>query len=226
MSAGPTGSQASEGGEAPVQKYVFSPDLVTMTDSRPAEAEAIRTVRTHVIARHLNDGRRGLVVCGPRPGVGCTFTAVNLAVAMSQVGVSTLLIDADLRTSAVQNFIRPEGSVHRLSDAVSPTDWIHHEVLPNLSVLFSEGLMGSAAEGLGGEAFRRFMDRCLRDFELTVVDAPAVSENSDALRVASVMGYALIVARMNVSFLKDVERLAKDLQDDGARVVGAVLNQA
>ena len=64
--------------EALVPRYAFSSELVTLTDARPAEAEAIRTIRTHIIARHIDDGRRGLVVCGPRPGVGCSFTAATI----------------------------------------------------------------------------------------------------------------------------------------------------
>lgn len=204
------------------QRYAFSPDLVTLGEGRAAEAEAIRTVRTHIIARHLNDGRRGLAICGPRAGVGCTFTAANLAVAMSQVGVATLLIDGDLRKPGIPELIRPEDVAFTRP---GEPDRIHQEVLPNLSVLYSNSVAGGAEELLGGESFRRLMNRCLRDFEFTIVDTPPANESSDALRVASVVGYALVVARTNVSLLRDVERLAKDLQEDGARVVGAVLNE-
>lgn len=211
-------------------RYEFSPDLVTLTDGRPAEAEAVRTIRTHVIARHLNDGRRGLAICGAKPGVGCTFTAANLAVAISQVGISTLLIDANLRKPGLREFIRPDAATDAAVNAVDSDaphgGRVHNEVLPNLSLLYAEALGSDADELLGGDGFRRLMDRCLRDFEFTIVDTPPASESSDALRVASVVGYSLVVARTNVSLLKDVERLAKDLQEDGARVIGSVLNQA
>lgn len=212
-------STESEGGAL---RYAFSPDLVTLSEGRAAEAEAIRTIRTHIIARHLNDGRRGLAICGPKAGVGCTFTAANLAVAMSQVGVATLLIDTDLRRPGIPELIRPEGAAPAKP---GEHERIHPEVLPNLSVLYAGGVTGGPEELLGGEGFRRLMDRCLRDFEFTIVDTPPASDSSDALRVASVVGYALVVARTNVSLLRDVEHLARDLQEDGARVIGAVLNE-
>lgn len=211
------------------RRYAFSPDLVTLTDGRPGEAEAVRTIRTHVIARHLNDGRRGLAICGPKPGVGCTFTAANLAVATSQVGVSTLLIDGNLRSPGLRDFIRPdEASEARLAAPLgsSPIDNVHSEVLPNLSILYADGMMDTGEELLGGGGFRRLIDRCLRDFEFTIIDTPPTSDSSDALRVASIIGYALVVARTNITRIKDVEHLARDLQEDGARVIGAVLNQA
>jgi protein-tyrosine kinase len=217
----------AEGDAAVVRRYAFSSDLVTLTDGRPAEAEAIRTVRTHIIARHIDDGRRGLVVCGPTPGVGCSFTAVNLAIALSQVGISTLLIDADLRKSSLQEFIRPEVAPGAKPDAAdrSPIDRVHPEVLPNLSLLYASDLAVSEEDLLGGDRFRKLMERCLRDFEFTIVDTPPASESSDALRVASVVGYALVVARTHVTLIKDVTALAKQLQEDGARVVGSVLNE-
>lgn len=211
--------------ESGVGRYAFSPDLVTLTEGRESEAEAIRTIRTHVIARHLNDGRRGLAICGPKPGVGSTFTAANLAVSMSQVGVPTLLIDTNLRKPGLREFIRPETD-RPVAPGTSPTDQIHNEVLPNLSLLYAEGIASDAEDLLGGEKFRRLMDRCLRDFEFTVVDTCPTSESADALRVASIVGYALVVARANVSLIKDVDALTKELQDDGARIIGAVLNQA
>ncbi|HEX7947536.1 MAG TPA: CpsD/CapB family tyrosine-protein kinase [Phenylobacterium sp.] len=215
-----------EGDDALVRRYAFSSDLVTLTDGRPAEAEAIRTVRTHVIARHIDDGRRGLVVCGPTAGVGCSFTAVNLAIALSQVGISTLLIDADLRKPALPEFIRPEVVPGSKPDADrSPIDRVHPEVLPNLSLLYASDLAVDSDDLLGGDPFRKLMERCLRDFEFTIVDTPPASESSDALRVASVIGYALVVARTHVTLIKDVTALAKQLQEDGARVVGSVLNE-
>ncbi|TAL29124.1 CpsD/CapB family tyrosine-protein kinase [Phenylobacterium sp.] len=211
------------------RRYTFSPDLVTLTEGRPGEAEAVRTIRTHVIARHLNDGRRGLAICGPKPGVGCTFTAANLAVAMSQVGVSTLLIDGNLRSPGLRDFIRPEEPIDIRRQAAlgaSPTENVHSEVLPNLSILYADGMMDIGEELLGGGGFRRLIDRCLRDYEFTIIDTPPTSDSSDALRVASIIGYALVVARTNITRIKDVEHLARDLQEDGARVIGAVLNQA
>lgn len=208
-----------------VRRYAFSADVVSLHDNRPVEAEAIRTIRTHIIARHLGDGRRGVALCGPRAGVGCTFTAVNLAVAMSQVGVSTLLIDTDLRDPGVPKFIWPEEAATASADEASRFA-IQYDVLPNLSLLSAEDAGRAGDELLGGTAFRQLIERCLRDFEFTIVDTPPANVSADALRVASVVGYSLVVARTHVSLLKDVERLAKELQEDGARVIGSVLNQA
>lgn len=213
------------------QRYEFSPELVTLVDDRPQEAEAIRTVRTHIIARHLRDGRRGLAMCGAGKGSGVSFTSVNLAVSLAQVGVATLLIDGDMRQPQLESFIRPQqGAITGLRQCVADehveaSNYIHPEVIPNLSLLYSGGVAPNAQEVLGGEGFRRLIERCLRDFEFTIIDTPAVTSCADGLRIASMIGYALVVARSNVTRVRDVSDLAEQLQEDGARVVGTVLNE-
>ena len=55
--------------------YRFSPSLVMVTSPAAAAAESIRALRTHVMAQHLEEGRRALAICAATPGVGCTFIA-------------------------------------------------------------------------------------------------------------------------------------------------------
>lgn len=217
-------------GELPgPMQYEFSPDLVTLVADRPFEAEAIRTIRTHIVARHVRVGRRGLAVCAATRGVGCSFTAANLAVSLAQVGVSTLLVDGNLREPQVEDFIRPaslpDGLRQCVADVGLPSAYLHPEVIPNLSVLYSGGVSPNAQEILGGSPFRSVIERCLRDFEMTIIDTPPLSECADALRIASMIGYTIVVARTNISKTRDLTSLAQQLQDDGARVVGTVLNE-
>jgi len=187
-------------------------------------------MRTHIMARHVEDGRRGLSMCAPTQGVGCTFMATNLAVSLAQIGVKTLLIDGDLRAPSVQRFIEPTVATEGLIQSLvvtdqHPYDMIHPEVLPNLSVLFSGGVAENAQELLGGERFKDLIDRCLRDFEFTIVDTPPINVCADARRISTVVGYGLIVARRHVTYFTDVGVLAAQLQEDGVKVVGTVLNE-
>jgi capsular exopolysaccharide synthesis family protein len=211
-------------------RYELSSDLVTLSQARPAEAEAIRTMRTHIMARHLEDGRRGLAMCSANAASGCTFVAANLAVALAQIGIKTLLIDADLRAPGVERLIRPIGGTTGLQDCLKdtdthPHDQIHAEVLPNLSILYSGGVANNAQELLGSEAFSDLIVGCLRDYEFTLIDTPPTNGCADARRISSVVGYSVIVAKRNVSFLNDVATLASQLQEDGVQVIGTVLNE-
>ena len=60
---------------------------------------------------------------------------------------------------------------------------------------------------------------------IAIFDTPATNENSDALTVAGVLGYALVVARRNHAFVKDVQTLSSQLSAARANVIGSVLNE-
>ena len=210
--------------------YSFSPSLVMVSSPGDAAAEAIRALRTHIMAQHIQEGRRALAVCGASAGVGCTFIASNLAVALSQIGVKTLLIDADLRRPGVGRYIGSPTSGPGLaqflaSDEIGFGDAIEADVLPSLSVLHSGGPAAAPQELLAGQRFKMLMEFCLRDFDATIVDTPPANTCADARRISTVVGYSLIVTRRNKTFVDDIKTLADQLQADHAKLVGTVLNE-
>ena len=54
--------------------------MVLVSEPMGARAEGMRAIRTHIMAQHVERGRRALAICAPNRGVGCTFIAANLAV--------------------------------------------------------------------------------------------------------------------------------------------------
>ncbi len=212
-------------------EHVFGPSLVTIADPFGRAAEAIRALRTHLMAQHVQEGRRALAICAASAGVGCTFVAANLAVALSQVGIKTLLIDANLRRPAVDTIIRPAREGPGLGQCLASEDLtfnegIHSEVLANLSVMYAGGAIANPQELLAGERFRALMDFCLREFDATIIDTPPANTCSDVRRVSTVVGYSLIVAGRDKSYVDDMRTLIGQLEQDHARIVGTVLNQA
>jgi capsular exopolysaccharide synthesis family protein len=230
-------SRRLEGGPLPIrvvplttEGHELSSSLLTLNAPNDAAAEAIRALRTHVMAQHIQEGRRALAICGPSAGVGCTFIAANLAVSLSQIGVKTLLIEGDLRRPNLQQYIRSAkpgpGLAQCLgSDDVGFGEVIDAEVLPNLSLMYSGGPAPAPQELLGGERFRSLMEFCLREYDATLVDTPPANTCADARRISTVVGYSLIVTRRHRSFVEDVKTLASQLEADRAKVVGTVLNE-
>jgi protein-tyrosine kinase len=217
----------AEGGAA----YGFAPDMVAVLSPLGRQADAIRALRTHVMAQHINLGRRALAVCAPSANVGCSFVAANLAVSLSQIGVKTLLIDGDLRRPALDRLIRPPQPSAGLAQCLQSSDEpfganINDGVLPELSVLYAGHATANPQELLAGERFRSLMKFCLREFDATIVDTPPANTSTDARRISGVAGYSLIVAGRNKTFVRDVATLAGQLKADRAMVIGSVLNQA
>ena len=78
-----------------------SDEVVVLSDPTSPDAEALRLLRTQIIAQHVGAGRRAFAVCGATDGAGASYIAANLAVALSQVGIKTLLVDANLRNPRI-----------------------------------------------------------------------------------------------------------------------------
>lgn len=214
-----------------VREYTFSPEIVMLSDPKGARAEAVRTLRTHIMAQHVDDGRRGLAICGASAGVGATFIAANLAAALAQIGVKVLLIDGDMRNAEIDKFIHASTPIQGLqqcleTDGADLSAYVQEDVIENLSVMFAGGVAGSAQELLAGDRFGEVVERCLRDYDLTIIDTPPANTCADARRISTVAGYSLIVAKRHHSFVGDIKALAAQLREDRAQVVGTVMNEA
>lgn len=214
-------------------EVTFTPgeDLVILNDPGSERAESIGALRTHVMAQHLGVGRRSLALCSPTPDVGCTSLAVNLAVALAEGGLKTLLIDADLRRPSVHTLIRPSREVTGLaqclaSETVKFGEAIQFNAMPNLSVLYAGGRSDRPQDLLSSPRFGELIDACLREFDVTIVDTPPSNTSADARRIATVVGYSLLVVGQNKSFVSDVKVLSEELTADGSVIIGSVLTMA
>lgn len=229
-------SAPREGGDkrpfqAPSGGIEFSPELVMLADPNGTRAEAIRVLRTHIVAQHVEDGRRGLAICSASEGVGATFTGLNLAIALSQIGLKTLFIDANLRNSDLETYIRSPEAARGLRQHLegansSPDERLSVDILDNLSIVFSGGNTPLAQELLSGERFTTLVARCLRDYDVTIVNSPSANTCADGRRISTVVGYSILVAMRHKSYVSDIKTLNAQLIEDGARVVGVVLNEA
>ncbi|MCF8708558.1 CpsD/CapB family tyrosine-protein kinase [Rhizorhapis sp. SPR117] len=210
-------------------QFHLSKGIILAADGDGPRAEALRSLRTQLMERHLKRGRRAIAVCGPGEGVGTSFMAANLAFAFARAGVRTLLIDTNLRCPAIHQFIVPGQPVSGLDQCLSLqgasfADAVQNDVITNLSVIYSGGPATDALEKLSGPRFQPLMDMCIRDFDVCIVDTPPANRYADALRITAVAGYGLIVLRKHVSFVQDVDTLTAQIGATGARVIGAVLN--
>lgn len=212
-------------------QYSFSEALVTLSDPFAQSAEYIRALRTHIMAQHVEAGRRALAICEASPKLGATFVATNLAVSLAQAGVKTLLIDGNLREPMIQHVIRPDRELPGLRECLTVTsasvgDYVQGDILPNMSVLFSGGAAPNAQELLARASFEQVINSCLRDYEMTIIDTPPANSCADGRRIASVAAYSLIVSRRHKGLVADVKTLAGQLRADHSTVIGTVLNDA
>jgi capsular exopolysaccharide synthesis family protein len=220
--------QTIDNAQAGNATFSFSDELILLSDPHGQSAEYIRALRTQVMAQHVEAGRRALAICEAAPQLGATFVAANLALSLAQAGVSTLLIDGNLRAPSLQNLIRPSRELPGLRNCLASLDaasgdYVQEDIQPNFSVMFAGGATLNAQELLARPAFEQVVNMCMRDYEMTIIDTPPANSCADCRRIASVAGYSLIVSRRHKGLVEDVKVLANQLREAHSNVIGAVM---
>ena len=207
-----------------------SEELIVLSDPTGVKAEAIRLLRTQVIAQHIKPGRRALTMIAPVAGAGCSYLTANLAAALSQIGTKTLLIDANMRDPRIDEIFGLDRAAPGLSSYLSlqvprPERVVHANVLPNLSVMTAGPAVQRPQELLSSTRFRDGMNMLLREYDIALFDTPPANTSADALTVAAAVGHCMIVARRNATFVADVATLAGQLRAARCAVIGSVLSE-
>jgi chain length determinant protein tyrosine kinase EpsG len=195
-------------------------------------AEEFRSIRAHLLNEWLSPSRKTLAIVSPGASEGRSYFAANIALAFSQLGRSTLLIDADLR-SPRQNEIFSVTSRVGLSMLLAGRVRMDElDMLPDkvtafqyLSILGSGPVPPNPSELLGNDRFAAILGKLQKYFDVIIIDTPSALYRSDVMSIASMAGSALLVTRRGYSKLTDAKSLMATLDKARARVVGAVLNQ-
>lgn len=191
------------------------------------QAEAFRDLRAQLMADARLAGLPVAVV-GLEPGAGRSYTAANLAIAYSQLGARTLLIDADLRNPRQHRLFgisRAVGLTELLAERGLPGVVQHLPALPHLHLMVAGSVPPNPMELLQGANFRRLLSEVTATFEYVVIDTPPAQASADARVVAAASGAAVLVGRRHHSPLKALQQLVAGVVQTGAVVAGAVMSE-
>ncbi len=219
--------------------YPYSPEgqqnnaneeLVVASDPFSEQAEAFRELRSQLLMGPLSpDGPRcALAVVSPDVGDGKTFMAANMAVAFSQLGGRTLLIDVDMRTPRLHSVFDVDNSVGLSGVLCGRCEGsVIHQVedLPSLFVMPVGSVPPNPLELVQRPAFTLLLHELLGKFDHVVVDTPAAVHGADARVVAAKCGAALVVGRKGQSRMNAMQALVGKLAKSQTRMVGMVLNE-
>jgi capsular exopolysaccharide synthesis family protein len=205
--------------------------LIFLDEPQSATAEAVRALRTRIMAQHLASGEKAIALCAATANVGCSFIAANLAIACAQIGINTALVDTDIRAPSIHRLFGLPDTGFGLADHLAQRSTkidacLQNGLVTSLSIVTAGSVLPNPQELLAAQRFQTFADQITSRFDLTIFDTPPASICTDAQRVATVVGHALIVARKHASFVSDVSTLSRLLRADRAKVVGSVMTVA
>ncbi len=204
----------------------YSDKLVAAYQPFTAQVEALRAVRSQLMLRWFARGRKSLVVLGCDAGDGVSLFSANLGIVFSQLGESTLLVDANLRDprqSEIFDLQNRQGLSDVLAGRADLDAVTKVESFVSLSVLAAGTLPPNPQELLSRASFAALNAKLESHYDVVIYDVPALATGADALAVISRAGGVLLVARKNKTGLADINALAEQVARCGAEVVGSVL---
>ena len=191
--------------------------------------DELRAVRTQLLMRWYNPeaGRRTLAITSGAAREGRSFIAANLAVVFSQLGQRTLLIDADFRAPRQQSIFNvPDrfGLSSALCGRADLSAALPVSGLTGLAVLSAGPVPPNPLELLSRASFAALLAKAQSEYDVVLIDTPALTDYADAHCIAFRAGDALLITREHHSRLAHTERAARALTDASARIVGTLMN--
>ena len=204
-----------------------SDDLLAGYDPQSMLLEPLRNLRSQLMLRWYPERtRRVLSIVSPGSGEGRSWLVANLATIFCQIGVRTLIIDADLRHPRQQQIFNLQGQpgLCELLTGRAGGDVvrrIHPQM--RLFVVGAGTLPPNPQELLSRPLFEAAVNRFASQFDLVLLDTPPAAQSADAQIVSAHARSALLLARQDHTARSQIRETLQNLLHAGTNVVGSVM---
>ncbi|MCD1627370.1 polysaccharide biosynthesis tyrosine autokinase [Seohaeicola saemankumensis] len=202
--------------------------ILALTDPGNLSVEGFRSLRTSLHFAMMDSRTNSVALTSPAPGVGKSFTAVNLAVVAAQAGQRVCLVDADIRRGYLRRYFDIAKDQQGLSDFLAGEAKLDKILLstevPKLSVITTGHYPPNPSELLMSSSLQDLMRQLDSRFDLIIVDTPPALAVTDPVIVGRQVGATIAVARFDVTPLREIDAMHRLLRSSGVNVAGAVLN--
>jgi capsular exopolysaccharide synthesis family protein len=203
-------------------------ELVTFGHPRSLLSEVYRNIRTSILLSFSERPPRTLVVSSPNPMEGKTTTAVNMAIAFSQLGSPVLIIDGDMRKPRVHKVFNGANGVglsNFLSGNAELKSVIKTSNIPNLFYIPAGPIPPNPSELLGSNLFKNMLQFLGRTFDQIIFDSPPVLTFGDSLILSNSVDGVVLVVLSGKTPREALHQSKNALHQVNAKILGVVVNQ-
>ncbi len=185
--------------------------------------EAYKNIRTSIL---YMDNVKVIGVTSSEPNEGKTVTAFQIALSFARMGKKVLYIDCDLRRSSLKDYLSLSGKKQGLSEYLSGQCDIQSYAtnVEGLHLLLSGKKPPNATDLLTNKRFEKAVQEAKSFFDYVIIDTPPVLVGADASIVGRQCDGVIMVTRSEVALKKNLKRCKQELERNGTRILGAVLN--
>lgn len=181
----------------------------------------------NLVPLHLLHGKKTMVVTSTVRGEGKTTILARYGVLLAQSGHNVLLLDADVEGAGLGEKFRLQGA-SGLSDLldgrVDRRDALHGTEIAGLTVLPTGRVTHTAMRALGGEPLRELLAGLRDEYDIVLIDAPALDGSLVPQVLAPLADGTLFVVGSGMVHRELAIMAVETLMQTDAHLVGAVLN--
>lgn len=188
--------------------------------------EAYKAARTNLTFALATSDPKIAVVTSCAPAEGKSTNCLNLAITMSEMGESVLLIDGDMRKPVQHSLLRLDNNaglssiLGGLVGDVSKV--ITKNVRPNLDVITSGPIPPNPAELLAGERMQKLIDIVGKHYDYIFIDTPPVTVVADAFVLNERTSGIIFVIKEGSTTHPEIEEALRRAKMTNGKILGFI----
>ena len=220
-------SKAQEALATAIKQRKPGPHLLARQHPDDPGVESLRSLRTALQFTMLDATNNIVLITGPTPNIGKSFTNANFAAVLGAGGKRVLLVDADMRKGHMHQYFGIDRGLG-LSDLIIGSQTLaqvlHTNVAPQVDLITTGTLPPNPAEVLLSPATAQLLQALGAQYDIVIIDTPPTLAVSDVLVLAPHAGTVFLVARAEVTGLGELQESTKRLGQAGVAVRGVIFN--
>ena len=207
---------------------------VTRFESLAYQAnEALNTLCTNLF--FTGGDIKKIMVTSCHPQEGKSFVAMNLMRSLAGLGMKVVLVDADIRASAIQGVYGVQittadgqaypGLTRYLAGRCQADDIIGKTDIANAWMILSGRNVTNSLPLLSSPRLKNLLDALAKQFDVVLVDAPPVGTIIDAAKIAGACDGTLFVVQSGGTSHQELSAAIQQIEKTGCPILGSVLNK-
>ena len=201
--------------------------ILAVQNSTDIAIESLRSMRTALHVASKTAKNNIIMITGPAPEVGKSFTSTNLAVILAQGKKRVLIIDADMRRGNLDqyfNMINQPGLAEYLNNQLELGCVTRKTNIENLDLITRGKSPHNPSELLNSNNFKKLLDHFATQYDYILIDTPPILAVTDGLIPSQYVGMSILVARFAKTQIKELEIVINRFKQVDSQVTGIILN--
>jgi capsular exopolysaccharide family len=200
--------------------------VVTLVKSDHYVSEQYRNVVSSLefISKNASEAKV-IAITSSNKNEGKTTSATNIAVTMAKNGRKILLVDADIRSSNINeifSIINNRGLTGYLKSDCSLQEVVQSSIVEGLDIITSGAMTINPLALFDSKRFQEFLDEIRKVYDCVIIDTPPINVVVDTKIIVSQVDGVVIVVNENKTKKSDFKELHEHLLIANANILGFI----